>query len=117
MDPASTVLNYGQVLFEGLKAIRRPDGSIVVFRPESNAKRMAEHGLHFDFVQDNHSLSAQVGTVRGVEGERYVVELPSVGTAQNRIELPSVGTAQNRIEDGLCSSERVSLRIGSVAAC
>jgi hypothetical protein len=42
MDPASTVLNYGQVLFEGLKAIRRPDGSIVVFRPESNAKRMAD---------------------------------------------------------------------------
>ena len=42
MDPASTVLNYGQVLFEGLKAIRHPDGSIVVFRPESNAKRMAD---------------------------------------------------------------------------
>ncbi len=28
--------------------------------------RMAEQGLDFDFVQDNHSLSRQIGTVRGL---------------------------------------------------
>ena len=27
---------------------------------------MAEAGLDYDFVQDNHSMSAQVGTVRGL---------------------------------------------------
>ncbi|NRQ10057.1 dTDP-4-dehydrorhamnose 3,5-epimerase [Aliiroseovarius sp. xm-v-208] len=27
---------------------------------------MLEHGVDIDFVQDNHSLSAQVGTVRGL---------------------------------------------------
>ena len=27
---------------------------------------MAEHGLDFDWVQDNHSMSAQIGTVRGL---------------------------------------------------
>ena len=27
--------------------------------------RLAAHGITTDFVQDNHSLSAQVGTVRG----------------------------------------------------
>jgi dTDP-4-dehydrorhamnose 3,5-epimerase len=27
---------------------------------------MAEHGFEIDFVQDNHSLSAQAGTVRGL---------------------------------------------------
>lgn len=27
---------------------------------------MAEHGLVYDWVQDNHSLSMQVGTVRGL---------------------------------------------------
>lgn len=36
------------------------------FSESWNKGRMAEHGLHFDFVQDNHSMSAQVGTVRGL---------------------------------------------------
>lgn len=40
MDPASSVLHYGQEIFEGLKAYRRPDGSIVTFRPEENARRL-----------------------------------------------------------------------------
>src|SRR5919199_218556 len=39
MDPASTVLHYGQAVFEGLKAYRQPDGSVGVFRPEANADR------------------------------------------------------------------------------
>lgn len=29
-------------------------------------KRMQEHGLDLDYVQDNHSLSSAVGTVRGL---------------------------------------------------
>ncbi|KIP53083.1 branched-chain amino acid aminotransferase [Leucobacter komagatae] len=40
MDPASSVLHYGQEIFEGLKAYRRADGSIVTFRPEENASRL-----------------------------------------------------------------------------
>lgn len=39
MDPASSVLHYGQAIFEGLKAYRQADGSIVTFRPEENARR------------------------------------------------------------------------------
>ncbi len=39
MDPASSVLHYGQAIFEGLKAYRQADGSIVTFRPEQNARR------------------------------------------------------------------------------
>ncbi len=31
-----------------------------------NADRMRKHGLDFDWVQDNHSLSAKAGTVRGL---------------------------------------------------
>ncbi|WP_406384209.1 branched-chain amino acid aminotransferase [Streptomyces sp. NBC_01618] len=39
LDPATTVLHYAQEIFEGLKAYRRPDGSVATFRPEANAKR------------------------------------------------------------------------------
>jgi branched-chain amino acid aminotransferase len=39
MDPASSVLHYGQAIFEGFKAFRQPDGSIASFRPEANARR------------------------------------------------------------------------------
>ncbi|SLN46204.1 dTDP-4-dehydrorhamnose 3,5-epimerase [Roseovarius litorisediminis] len=36
------------------------------FSESWNRQRMAEHGLDFDFVQDNHSLSVAQGTVRGL---------------------------------------------------
>jgi branched-chain amino acid aminotransferase len=40
LSPSAGVLNYGQGLFEGLKAYRKQDGSILLFRPEENALRM-----------------------------------------------------------------------------
>ena len=40
-DPATSFLHYGQAIFEGFKAYRHPDGSIVTFRPERNAARFA----------------------------------------------------------------------------
>ncbi len=36
------VLQYAQTVFEGLKAYRTQDGRIVTFRPDLNAKRMAD---------------------------------------------------------------------------
>jgi branched-chain amino acid aminotransferase len=39
LDPATSVLHYGQAIFEGLKAYHQPDGSVAVFRPEQNARR------------------------------------------------------------------------------
>lgn len=39
LDPATSVLHYGQAIFEGLKAYRQPDGSIAAFRPDRNAAR------------------------------------------------------------------------------
>ncbi|MDD2240676.1 MAG: branched-chain amino acid aminotransferase [Kiritimatiellae bacterium] len=38
---AATALHYGQAAFEGLKAFRRKDGNVSLFRPQENAKRMA----------------------------------------------------------------------------
>lgn len=40
MDPASTVLHYGQEIFEGMKAYRTADGTVQMFRPDCNAQRM-----------------------------------------------------------------------------
>jgi branched-chain amino acid aminotransferase len=39
LDPAASVLHYGQAIFEGFKAYHQPDGSIRTFRPEANARR------------------------------------------------------------------------------
>ncbi len=40
LDPACMTLHYAQETFEGMKAYRREDGKIQLFRPEMNAKRM-----------------------------------------------------------------------------
>lgn len=39
IDPACAVLHYAQEIFEGMKAYRREDGKIALFRPQENAKR------------------------------------------------------------------------------
>jgi branched-chain amino acid aminotransferase len=40
LSPAALVLHYSQEVFEGLKAYKSPQGEILLFRPEENAKRM-----------------------------------------------------------------------------
>ena len=40
LHPASTVLHYGAEIFEGLKAYRRKDGKVQLFRPMENIRRM-----------------------------------------------------------------------------
>src|SRR6184192_2096712 len=39
LDPAASVLHYGQAVFEGLKAFRGQDGGIRLFRAEVHAQR------------------------------------------------------------------------------
>ncbi len=40
IHPAATVLHYGSEIFEGLKAYRRHDGKVQLFRPIENVRRM-----------------------------------------------------------------------------
>ena len=40
LDPSAMVFHYAQELFEGMKAYRRPDGEIQLFRPDKNIERM-----------------------------------------------------------------------------
>ena len=41
VHPGSSVLHYGQEVFEGLKALRQVDGRVALFRPDRNARRFA----------------------------------------------------------------------------
>lgn len=40
LSPAAIVLHYGTEIFEGLKAFRREDGQVQLFRPEINMQRL-----------------------------------------------------------------------------
>ncbi len=40
MDPSTMVLHYGQGVFEGLKAFRTKTGTVQLFRPKDNFKRL-----------------------------------------------------------------------------
>lgn len=40
LHPASTVFHYGAEIFEGMKAYRRADGGVQMFRPIENVRRM-----------------------------------------------------------------------------
>jgi branched-chain amino acid aminotransferase len=41
LDPAASVLHYGQAMFEGLKAFRQHTGRLACFRLDDNLKRLA----------------------------------------------------------------------------
>ena len=40
LSPAACVFHYGAEVFEGLKAYRRPDGEVQLFRPWDNMERL-----------------------------------------------------------------------------
>jgi branched-chain amino acid aminotransferase len=66
LDPATTVLHYGQEIFEGLKAYRQPDGSVASFRPEANAARFARSARRLGMAELPEDLF--------VESVRSIVE-------------------------------------------
>jgi len=45
LSPSCLGLHYGQSIFEGLKAFRRPSGDIGVFRPDKNAQRFHDSAV------------------------------------------------------------------------
>ncbi len=51
LDPAAMVLHYAQEIFEGLKAYRRPDGNINLFRPWENAIRFNRSAQRMAMVE------------------------------------------------------------------
>ena len=72
ISPAAGVINYGQGLFEGMKAQHAEDGSIVLFRPLDNARRSQEGARRLGMppVPEEMFLDAIMQTVR--ENGRWV---------------------------------------------
>lgn len=60
LHPAASVLHYGQEIFEGLKAYRRTDGGINLFRPQRNARRfnLSAERLVMPVVDENFHVEA-----------------------------------------------------------
>ncbi|WP_286979062.1 branched-chain amino acid aminotransferase [Haliea sp.] len=67
LHPGASVLHYSQEIFEGLKAYRRTDGGINLFRPDANATRFnrsaarmvmpeVDAGLHVEAIKELVSL-------------------------------------------------------------
>ncbi|HOB03680.1 MAG TPA: branched-chain amino acid aminotransferase [Propionibacteriaceae bacterium] len=85
MHPAAGVFHYAQEIFEGMKAYRRPDGGVNLFRPEKNAARFAQSAVRMsmpplpveDFVDSVTDLVAlDQAWVPDAEGEQSLYIRP-----------------------------------------
>ncbi len=66
MNECACVLQYAQTCFEGMKAYRTVDGRVVCFRPDLNAKRMADtcERLEMPVFPEDRFVEAVVETVK-----------------------------------------------------
>ncbi len=62
IHPASTVLHYGSEIFEGLKAYRRKDGVVQLFRPIENIRRLNRSAERLCLPQIPEDLAMEVLT-------------------------------------------------------
>ena len=69
---AATALHYGQEVFEGLKAFRRKDGKVSVFRLEENAKRIIESAKGLMMAPVPVELFVEMVKKVGKLNERFV---------------------------------------------
>ncbi|HEY8549357.1 MAG TPA: branched-chain amino acid aminotransferase [Vicinamibacterales bacterium] len=79
LDPAASVLHYGQAMFEGLKAFRQQNGRIALFRVDDNLKRLANGAPRLSMpVPDLEVLRDAIVTLVAADRD-WVPSLP--GTA------------------------------------
>jgi len=90
LSPAASVFHYGQEIFEGLKAYRRPDGGINLFRPEQNTRRfnssaermvmpLVNEAQHLEAIKQLVKLDEQ--WVPGVEGSSLYLRPTMIATS------------------------------------
>lgn len=66
LSPAACVLNYGQGIFEGLKAYNTAKDRVVLFRPNKNASRMKKSTkrICIPIMNDDYFMEAVTSTVK-----------------------------------------------------
>lgn len=76
MDPAASVLHYGQALFEGMKAFRQSNGDVALFRMEYNWNRMCQGAERLCMVAPPKELF--------LEGIRQLVKIDQDWIPENK---------------------------------
>lgn len=91
MSESSPCLHYGQQAFEGMKAYRTKDGSVQLFRPDQNAKRLqcTSDRLLMPQVPTDMFIDAVKQVVRA--NEEYVPPYGTGGTLYIRPLLLGIG--------------------------
>ncbi|MFX0188261.1 MAG: branched-chain amino acid aminotransferase [Candidatus Hodarchaeota archaeon] len=79
ISPGACVLNYGQGIFEGMKALKAKTGEIVLFRPYENGKRLNSSADRM--LMPNYDVDKFVEAVKQVvkENEEYIPPYDSGG--------------------------------------
>ncbi len=91
ISPGACVLNYGQGVFEGMKALKAKSGEIVLFRPLENAKRLNESANRL--LMPSFDIDKYVDAVKKVvkANENYVPPYDSGGALYIRPILIGTG--------------------------
>ena len=72
LHPAATVLHYGAEIFEGLKAYRRADGGVQLFRPLENVRRLNNSAERMSLPAIDEDLLLELITTFVKLEERWV---------------------------------------------
>lgn len=59
LDPSTSVLHYGQGIFDGLKAFRGPDGQVRIFRGQDHARRLNRSAAYVCIPELDSDLVAE----------------------------------------------------------
>lgn len=75
MSPATSFIHYGQAIFEGVKAYRQKDGTVAIFRPDANGRRLNVSAKRMDMPE----LPLEIF----MEGMRQLVNLDKAWVPQD----------------------------------
>ena len=76
ISPASSVLHYAQMMFEGMKAYKTASGDILLFRPEMNARRLNRTNERICMPQMDEALFVAAVKATVHEDKDWVPDAP-----------------------------------------